>query len=57
MNDLIKAQENANKVANIIKDLDKSDQQRAIDIVTSFALGVQSRNKQINKNEDYIKGD
>ncbi len=27
MNDLIKAQENANKVANIIKDLDKSDQQ------------------------------
>ncbi len=54
MNDLIVKKENAEKVANIVEKLDIDEQQRAIDIVTSFALGVQYakiQSKEIHKSD------
>ena len=54
MDDLIVKKENAEKVANIVEKLDIDEQQRAIDIVTSFALGVQSakiQSKEIHKSD------
>lgn len=54
MKNLKKQQDNAIKVASIVEQLDTPEQQRAIDIVTSFALGVQMIKQvenQENKNE------
>lgn len=50
MKDLKPQQENAIKVASIVEQLDEQEQQRAVDIVTSFALGVQSA--RIKKSKD-----
>lgn len=54
MKDLIIKKENAEKVANIVEKLDINEQQRAIDIVTSFALGVQSAK---NQDKEIYKSD
>lgn len=52
--DLNLKKSNAERVASIVEKLDDQEQQRALDIITSFALGVQStkeENKEINRSD------
>lgn len=49
MTNLKKEKEKAEKIIQVIKPLDETDQQRALDVVTAFSLGAQSKVKESNK--------
>lgn len=49
MNELKKEKEKAEKIIEVIKPLNETDQQRALDVVTAFSLGAQCKGKDSNK--------